>query len=127
MAARKIRVDLDQRTEKMSRRTLRCRQGHLWGDIIPAEPATRREMAKLGKVEIVDICERPDPDNPHDPSKRCGAERTRVICLMTGMTLKSRIDNYPEDYPVEAGTGKMLVRDARMAELVAIIPELAPA
>lgn len=103
---RRMRFELDDRTEDMSSQALVCRTyGHSWLPLTMSR-ARRAELAKRNQVE--DVCE-----------CRCGAVRTMLIDLGTWDVAEHPRIKYPEGYlsPVK-GMGRLPRSEARKAMFV---------
>lgn len=105
MAARgkKLRVQLDDRTEKLTDGMLECRgDAHDWRRM-PPNPARFAEMAKAGYKEVVKRC-----------VGGCGTTLTRVYDRRNGGIIEEHRD-YDPDYKMPKGSGRMSKADARVA------------
>lgn len=101
--AKKLRVFLDDRTEKLTDGMLECRGNRHDFRTAPPNPARFAALARDGLKEVVEHC-----------VGGCGTRLTRVFNRRTGaMTEQHR--TYDRDYKMPRGTGRMSKDEARKA------------
>lgn len=97
-------IQVDERTETMTREALLCRGYRHQRDPIPPSAATQAKLLRLGQLEETVVC------------RRCGWEQTSIIDMDTGTVIERQAPRYPEGYLIEAkGTGRLAPGAARLA------------
>lgn len=103
-------IEPDPRTETMTNTALECRDvGHAWARV-PMGPKRRLELARLGQVEKIQVCDR-----------GCGTEKTQIIDVVERTRVGSPRSRYGEGYRITgeyAGSGRLPRMDAFIASLV---------
>ena len=101
---KKIRVTLDERTDKLTDGMLECRGFQHDFRRMPPDPARFAELVRQGYKEVVERC-----------AAGCGTTKTRVFSRATGALVENPKYDHDPDYRMPKGTGRMSKDDARMA------------
>lgn len=104
---RRIRVEVDERTETMTDEALLCRDlRHAWAPVSQGA-SRRRELLRLGQTERVLRC-----------TRGCGTTKSQIFELPRFNVLKTKMD-YADGYLLTVrGTGRISSDDARAALFV---------
>lgn len=103
MRAKKIRVRLDGRTEKLTDQMLNCRGFRHDFRKLPPSPQRFDELLRKGYKEVVERC-----------VGGCGTTWTRVFDRKNGAMIEQH-RSYDSDYKMPKGSGRMSKDDARAA------------
>ncbi len=101
--AKKIRVQLDERTEKLTDGMLECRGFRHDFRKLPPNPARFAELLRQGYKEVVERC-----------AGGCGTTLTRVFDRKSGAKIEE-YRQYDPDFKMPKGTGRMSKDEARKA------------
>lgn len=114
MAARgkKLKVQLDDRTEKLTDSMLECRAYRHDFRRMPPHPDRFAELTKAGYKEVVERC-----------VGGCGTTWTRVFNRRDGSVVEEHRE-YDPDYKMPKNTGRMSKDDARAALFMREDPQL---
>lgn len=109
---KKIKLQVDSRTEDMSIAALECREAnHPWTRL-PTAPARRAELLQRGQFESIRSC------------TRCGTRRIDLYDIGT-FELYSRKYEHADGYLIsDKGTGRLYAADVRKALFARDNPDL---
>jgi len=101
---KKIRVILDERTDKLTDGMLNCRAFRHDFRKLPPNPDRFAELLRQGYKEVVERC-----------AAGCGTTWTRVFSRASGAMVE-QYRTYDPDYKMPRGTGRMSKDEARKAQ-----------